>query len=132
LFTVKIDMEQRSCEQIPTSVLIDSGAASSFIHPSVVKEHNLAVHKLPYKINVYNADGSPNNAGTITHFVQVKLTIGNHKSWQSLYISNIGRHSVIIGYNFLLHHNPEISWKKKTITFSRCPRECLPRPLWID
>jgi hypothetical protein len=124
LFTVKIGMEQRSREQIPTSALIDSGAASSFIHPNLVKKHNLAIQKLPYKIDVFNADRSPNNAGAITHFAKVSLTIGNHKSWQALYIANIGRHSVIIGYNFLSHHNPDISWKRRTIMFSRCPKEC--------
>jgi hypothetical protein len=125
-FTVKIGMEQRHTTKIPATALIDSGAASSFIHPNTVKQHGLRTLKLPNKIRVFNADGTENKSGAITHFVKIRISIGDHKSWQSLYIGNIGKHSIIIGYNYLCQHNPEIHWEDKNIRFTRCPIECRP------
>lgn len=125
-------MEQRDQKKIPTTALIDSGAASTFINRTVVEQHNLRTLKLPHPIRVYNANGSQNSAGSITDFVKARLTIGNHRSWQALYVGNIGHHLIIIGYDFLCKHNPEIRWDQKKITFSRCPPQCRPISLRID
>ncbi|KAJ7674368.1 hypothetical protein B0H17DRAFT_946543 [Mycena rosella] len=35
-----------------------------------------------------------------------------------------GQSNVIIGFNWLKQHNPNIDWQKGEITFSRCPPEC--------
>jgi hypothetical protein len=36
----------------------------------------------------------------------------------------LGKQSLILGYNWLHNHNPEINWQTKDIKMSRCPMQC--------
>lgn len=119
-------------KKIQAYALLDSGATSSFIHPSFASKHGLKFEKLPNRITVTNADGTVNKQGTLTHFVKLQLEIGKHVSWQAFLVANIGHHNLIIGHNFLATHNPEINWNKKTLLFSRCPMDCAPHFPPID
>jgi hypothetical protein len=47
------------------NALVDSGATGSYVHEQFVKDHNLVTEDLPHRVPVYNADGSPNEAGPI-------------------------------------------------------------------
>jgi hypothetical protein len=38
-----------------------------------------------------------------------------------LAITDTGKSNMIIGYNWLRKHNPEINWEKGELKFSRCP-----------
>ena len=31
---------------------------------------------------------------------------------------------IFLGYDWLVKHNPEINWKNRMITFTRCPESC--------
>ena len=53
--------------------LIDSGCTGSCINEEFVKKHNLNTIKLPKSIPVFNADGSSNIAGRLTHTVQLQV-----------------------------------------------------------
>jgi hypothetical protein len=41
-----------------------------------------------------------------------------------LAITDTGKTDVIIGYNWLRKHNPEINWEKGELKFSWCPPAC--------
>jgi hypothetical protein len=43
-----------------------------------------------------------------------------------------GKSDIIIGFNWLKQHNPEIDWQKQTIRFSRCPAACKQARLWEE
>ncbi|KAJ6592991.1 hypothetical protein B0H19DRAFT_916363, partial [Mycena capillaripes] len=58
--------------------LIDSGATNGFISRKFVEAHHLDMEPLPWSVPVYNADGTPNKAGRITHVVRLRLRIQDH------------------------------------------------------
>ena len=70
--------------------LIDSGCTGSCINEEFVKKHNLNTIKLPKLIPVFNADGSSNVAGRLTHTVQLQMIIGDHKEIMEFGVSNLG------------------------------------------
>jgi hypothetical protein len=53
------------------------------------------------------------------------LQIDEHEERIKLDITKLGNHSIILGYQWLKIHNPEIDWPRGTLTFMHCPRECL-------
>ena len=67
---------------------------------------------LPTPILIHNVDGSPNEHGSITEEVELILHYGEHLERAYFAFANIGHQPIIIGYPWLLHHNPEINWKK--------------------
>ena len=112
--------------EVQSEALVDSGAFSCFAHHRFVQEHGLQLRQLSRDVRVYNADATENKKGLISHFVRCQVRIGDHFSWQSFLVADIGRQDLIIGMSFLREHNPEIDWKKGCLEFSRCPPACAP------
>jgi hypothetical protein len=72
-------------------------------------------------IPVYNVDGTANDAGAITDIADVILHYEQHSERTQLAITCLGKQSLILGYNWLCNHNPEINWQTKDVKMSRCP-----------
>ena len=72
---VIITMDTLNCH--PMKALIDSGCTGSCINENFVKKHGLNTTELPKSIPVFNADGSSNIAGRLTHMVQLLVIIGD-------------------------------------------------------
>ena len=111
-------------DQYSMKALIDSGCTGSCINEDFIRKHNLNTNRLPKSIPVFNADGSSNVAGRLTHAVQLQVIIGDHKEIMEFGVSNLGTSDIFLGHDWLKHHNPEINWKGKTIQFNRCPGSC--------
>ena len=75
-------------------------------------------------IAVFNADGTPNIGGSLTHYVVVRIQIGDHAEHLPLFVTDLGKSDLFLGHEWLDHHNPVVDWKTKTIEFTRCPKEC--------
>ena len=75
-------------------------------------------------IAIFNADGTPNIGGSLTHYVVVRIQIGDHAEHIPLFITNLRKSDLFLGHEWLDHHNPVVDWKAKTIEFTRCPKEC--------
>jgi hypothetical protein len=73
---------------------------------------------------VYNVDGTANDAGAITDIADVILHYENHSERTQLAITCLGKQSLILGYNWLCNHNPEINWQTKEVKMSHCPLQC--------
>ena len=101
-----------------SEALLDSGAFSCFAHYRFVQEHGLQLRRLTRDVRVYNADATENKKGLISHYIRCQVQIGNHTSWQSFLVADIGRQDLIIGMSFLREHNPEIDWKNRQLEFS--------------
>ena len=80
--------------------------------------------RLPKSIPVFNADGSSNVTGRLTHTVQLQVIIRDHKAIMEFGVSNLGTSDIFLGHDWLKHHNPKIDWKGKTIQFNSCPGSC--------
>ncbi|KAH9896413.1 hypothetical protein C8Q73DRAFT_602934, partial [Cubamyces lactineus] len=87
--------------------LVDSGATTTFINKSVVEKNHLATIKLATPYDVYNADGTTNKNGKITHAIRSYIEIGSHKSTHQVLVADLGKKDMIIGYTYLHRHNPE-------------------------
>jgi hypothetical protein len=114
-------------KKVQVEALVDSGATSTFINKSVVREHHLVTEKLAQAYGVLNVDGTPNKAGQITKTVKAYLEIGEHKTKERMFVTDLGRKDMIIGYDQLHRHNPEIDWQTGEWRFTRCPESCVPR-----
>jgi hypothetical protein len=119
-------------EQQPMKALLDSGCTGSCVNKDFVKKHQLNTTKLPKSIPVFNADGSLNIAGRLTHTVKLKVTIGGHTEIMDFRVSNLGSSDIFLGHDWLQHHNPEIDWKEKIIKFSHCPGLCYKEEIGAD
>jgi hypothetical protein len=109
-----------------TTALFDTGAWSCFMHKDFVLSSGFKQIPLPglRKIRAFNANGTENKGGLITHYVRVQLQVGEHESTQSFLITNLGRQTMIIGYSFAKFHNPILDFVAETMDFSRCPANC--------
>ena len=83
------------------AAMIDSGATGLFIHSNFVQRHNVFSRPLPHSISVYNIDGSPNIAGSITHSTRLRVLVDEQEQWMEFLVTNIGTEDVILGLPWL-------------------------------
>ena len=102
----------------------NSGATREFIDQEYIKSCWFNLLKLTHLILVYNIDGSPNEASSITKAVSLILWYKNHSEWTTFCITNMGKQKLILRHSWLRKHNPEIDWNKGDVKLSRCPPRC--------
>ncbi len=117
-FTIPVTIEPvSSLLKLTTKALIDSGCTGSAINQAYVTEHGLDTKKALIPIPVYNADGTHNQGGDITEFVELSLTIGDHREQIDLAVTNLGKKDIYLGHDWLKRHNPSVNWERGTIIF---------------
>ena len=104
--------------------LLDSGAMGCYIDKGFAVAKNLPMERLPCPIPVYNADGTHNEGGLISHTVTLRVQIKDHMEVFPFAVTNTGKTDLIVGFNWLQKHNPHVNWKTGDITFDCCPVEC--------
>ncbi|SJL07261.1 uncharacterized protein ARMOST_10604 [Armillaria ostoyae] len=109
-----------------TKALVDSGCTSSAINRTFVRKHQLDTVKTAVPIVVYNADGTRNQAGDITEYVEMRMTIGNHVERIDFAVTDLGPKDLYLGHDWLQRHNPVINWETGTVIFGRC--HCVQNP----
>jgi hypothetical protein len=57
----------------------------------------------------------------ITDMANIILHYENHLEYTPLAITCLWKQSLILGYNWLQNHNPEINWQTKDVKMSHCP-----------
>jgi hypothetical protein len=107
-----------------TQALIDCGATGCFIDIKWAKLNNIPTRPLTNPIPVYNVDGTANDAGAITDIADIILRYQNHSERTQLAVTHLGKRRLILGYNWLCNHNPEINWQTKDVKMSRCLLQC--------
>jgi len=123
-------------KRMDVKALLDSGATGLFIDKKFVKEHGLRTHKLDIPIKVFNADGTQNLSGQITHEVNIVMRYKGHSEITVFKVCDLGKTSLIIGYTWLKRHNPSIDWTTDEVKLDRCPGDCgmhqvhLNKPKW--
>ena len=104
--------------------MMDTGCTGSCIHRDLVQRMELTMIPFEQPIAVFNANGTPNIGGSLTHYVVVQIQIRDHAEHLPLFVTNLGKLDLFLGHEWLDHHNPVVDWKAKTIKFTRCPKEC--------
>jgi hypothetical protein len=122
-----VEVEIKSTDTVVkqcTQALIDCGAMGCFVDIEWAKLNNILTRPLTKPIPVYNVNGTANDAGAITNIANMILCYEHHSERTQLAITHLGKQSLILGYNWLRNHNPEINWHIKDIKMSRCPLQC--------
>jgi hypothetical protein len=123
--TVEVEIESTdTAVKRCTQALIDCSAMGCFIDIEWAKLNNIPTHPLTNPIPVYNVDSTANDTGAITDIADVILRYEQHSERTQLAVTHLGKQSLILGYNWLRNHNPEINWQTKDIKMSRCPLQC--------
>jgi hypothetical protein len=104
--------------------LLNTGCTASCIDDTFVTALGLERKPFPKPVGVVNADGSPNQLGKITHYVEVWLYIQGHIEELALAVTHLSAYNIFLGYDWFSHHNPVVDWQKGTLDFSRCPSTC--------
>jgi len=52
------------------------------------------------------------------------VEINGHKKQINAAVMDLNSTDIFLGYDWLVKHNPEVDWSKKTMQFMRCPRTC--------
>ena len=97
--------------------LLDSGAGGNFIHPKLALSSKLSCQILPKPIQAFNVDGTPNKEGTITHIVTTNILVNSQMMTLELIVARIGRSTLILGFPWLQTWNPDVDWKRRTLTW---------------
>ena len=130
-FEVKANIQTPAGEVCKILALLDSGCTGTTMDQQFAKEKGLETHKLPRPIPVYNADGSINQAGSITEFAIVELTIDDHKEQIAMGLSQLSTHAIFLGYDWLQKHNLIVNWQEHTLEFM-CDNDHVPNLVATD
>jgi predicted aspartyl protease len=125
--SLAVDVEIESTDTVVkrrTQALIDCGATGCFIDIEWAKLNNIPTRPLTNSIPVYNVNGTANDTSAITDIADVILHYENHSERTQLAVTRLRKQSLILGYNWLRNHNPEINWQTKDVKMSRCPLQC--------
>ena len=91
--TTKIDTQ--------TKALTDSGAEGEFIDQNYAKSLGTDNIQLEKPIPILNVNGTWNKQGTITHYTELNMSIGNSTWKQHFYITGLGKQKMIFGFTWL-------------------------------
>jgi hypothetical protein len=90
--------------------LVDSGAMDNFIDFRTVTKLQLGTTKLPRVRQLFNVDGTHNQAGLIEESVHLYVERGNEHVRTQFHVTNLGKDQIILGYPWLEAFNPPIDW----------------------
>jgi len=105
--------------------LVDSGATDCFISETFIKKMKLGKRPLQRPRKIWNIDNMANQAGHITHYIDLDIqTKGIRKTIQFL-ITNIGHEEIVLGYPWMAAFEPQFVWGCGVIN-----EEALPVIIW--
>ena len=102
--------------------MVDCGATALFLDITFVKRHGIRTLPLRHPIRLTNIDGTPNAAGSITHFARLALTVDGHEQRTDFLVADLGGEGVILGLPWLRQVNPRINWASGTVHIPRMHR----------
>ena len=122
---IKVGVQSTDTKEVKSSpALVDCGATGQFMDRSYVEHNRLTTRKLIHPIPIYNVDGTPNEAGSITEIVDAILQFNDYFERTSFAVTSLGKQDIILGFTWLQEHNLEINWQTWEVTMSHCPDKC--------
>ena len=102
--------------------LVNSGCTHTEIDEQLVKDKRIQTKPVNFSFEVFNANGTKNRK--VTKVVPLEIEINGHKETLEAAVIDLDRTDMFLGHDWLVKHNPEVSWKNSTIKFTRCPGNC--------
>ncbi|MBW0503089.1 hypothetical protein O181_042804 [Austropuccinia psidii MF-1] len=102
------------------SILIDSGATNSFIAKQFAQKYSLTISELPEKITLIILDASESPSLFVTHHTKYIIELLSLPSFKCYFlVSDTPKgETLMMGFDFINHFNPSITWRKGLITFN--------------
>uniref|UniRef100_A0A3B3WGT0 Ty3 transposon capsid-like protein domain-containing protein n=1 Tax=Poecilia mexicana TaxID=48701 RepID=A0A3B3WGT0_9TELE len=114
-------------DSLSVSVLIDSGCEQNLISSNIVHQLSVPTEPLPVPLRVAALDGT--GLPQITHRTKPLhlLISGNHTEEIIFYVFPTTSSHIVLGFNWLFTHNPQIDWVEGKIGSwsSKCHSTCL-------
>src|SRR6266702_3068618 len=70
---------------------------------------------MPTPIKIWNVDGTLNQDGNITHYMDLQVRTGQETQILQFLITNLGKDKVILGYPWFTAFEPKICWREATL-----------------
>src|SRR5258705_3943117 len=101
----------------PFVALLDLGSSHCFVDELFAKKNKLSLSKLPSTILLRLFDRSTWNS--IGHKTTIPLTFSTGEThWTEFYVTKLDKgYSIVLGYDWLVHHNPSIDWAETKVVF---------------
>ena len=116
--SIKLHFPNRS--SISTYAMIDeSGATTSSISDSFATHHSLSRCLKDVSIPIIAVDDWPIASGLITQDVLTNISISSHSESQALTVITVS-YPIILGLDWLQHHNPNIDWHESHLILNCC------------
>jgi hypothetical protein len=116
---IQIESLQSNALTLLAVALIDSRCTISVINNEYALVNRIELFLLTKPVRVLNADGSENRKGLITHYAKIWIMIGEHIEVCPLLSAQLGVDKpIFLGHDWLMHHNPNIYWRKGSVAFS--------------
>ena len=113
---------------ILTYAMTDSGAEGiGFMDRKWAETLNLTAKPLPRPVPVSGFHGEEVEDGTVTHYVEADLAMGDHHQKKALfYVTRLSRYPIILGLAWLAVHDLNIRFSDRTAVFDSeyCRRHC--------
>ena len=123
---IDVDVKSADSEEWKSArAMVDCGGQGSFINDKLSQSYQLPRLLKQQPVSLVLADGSPSQAGHITHYNPLVLrTAGNEESL-GLDIAPTS-HDIILGMPWLKKHDPAIRFGSNHLTFdsSYCQKNC--------
>ena len=97
--------------------LLDSESTGSCIGRKFMNDNEIRTRKTAILVPVHNTDGTLNKNGSITNYIFLRLSVGDHMEQLEFAVADFGTHNLFIGHEWLKLHNPNIDWKTSEIRF---------------
>ena len=76
-------------------------------------------------VPIMAVDDRPIASGLITQNILAHLSLGSHSETRAFAVVSVG-YPMILGLDWLQHHNPDIDWAESTLTFNCCGTHAKP------
>ncbi|QRW23070.1 Retrotransposable element Tf2 protein [Rhizoctonia solani] len=114
-----LDITLRDYPTEPIKTLINSGATSNFISPTLVEKLKIPKTLLENPQVVRMLDGTISQTGCIWHQVHLAVLANGHPHTIPFLVCPIGNTPAILGMTWLTQELPLIDWTLGTITFPK-------------
>src|SRR6266481_2015456 len=101
----------------PFVALLDLGSSHCFVDELFAKKNKLLLSKLLSTIPLQLFDRSTRNS--VSHKTTILLTFSTGEThWMEFYVTKLDKgYSIVLGYDWLVHHNPSIDWAETKVVF---------------
>src|SRR6266702_3099238 len=96
-------------------MLANSGATDNFINSQLLKRLQISYLPVTNPIRIWNVDGTLNQDGNITHYMDLQVQTGKQTHTLRFLITNLGRDEIILGYPWFTAFEPKIRWREATL-----------------